>query len=102
MFLKVAKVVEGVEKSEYIMVLLHNLYKEYAEENFGLDKITTLKIKRQNYCGTKIKYFFRSGSTIENGRLVKSPPSFTLVPGVEKETLPLKKKNPCYLEAFEK
>ena len=99
--LKVTNVVDGAEKSEYIVVLMLNLYKEYAEENFGLDKVAKFKLRRQSFCDRKIKYLFRAGSIIEDGKIVQTPQTFTLISGVEKNSLPLKEKVPCYIESLE-
>lgn len=99
--LKITKVVNGVEKSDYIVVKMLNLYKEYAEENFGLNKITKFRLQRKTFCDTKIKNLFRPGLTIQNGKVVRKSQTFTLVPEVEKDLLPLKKKIPCYIESFD-
>lgn len=100
--LKVTKVTNGVEKSEYIVVKMLNLYKEYADENFGIDKTTKFRLQRKTFCDTKIKDLFRSGSIIENGEIVQTSQTFNLVRGVEKNSLPLKKKIPCYIESFDR
>lgn len=98
--IKVTKVKQGGEKSEYIKVLLHNLYEEFAEENFGADKISTYRLSRLSFCDSKIKHFFRPGLTIENEKIVRKSQTFTLVPGVEKKSLPLKKVIPCYIVSW--
>jgi hypothetical protein len=98
--IKITKVKQGTEKSEYIKVLLFNLYEEFAEENFGVDKISTFRLSRLSFCDTKIKHFFRPGLTIENEKIVRKSQTFTLVPGVEKKSLPLKKVIPCYIVSW--
>jgi hypothetical protein len=94
---KVKNVIQGTEKSEYIYVLLYSLDKDYAEENFGANKISTFKLERQKFCDIKIKNLLYAGQTIENGKIVETSQTFTLVLGVESKSLPLKKIIPCYI-----
>lgn len=98
---KITKVLEGEEKAQYIIVLLKPLTKEYAEETFGLDKVTTFRLVRRINYVKKIKELLHSGFTIENRKLVKTPQTFTFVSGIEKGSLPLKEKISCYVDISE-
>ena len=93
---RVTRVVEGEEKSPHILVLFESLKEEFALEIFGLDKTSTFKLKRQAFCDKKIESLMYPGLTLENGKQVTTPQTFTLVRGVSKKSLPLKKKIPCY------
>lgn len=96
--IRITKVIEGEEKSQYAIVLLKPLTKEATEKNFGLDKITTFRLVQRAHCGKKIKQLLHSGLAIENGKIVKTSQTFTFAPGVGKQSLPLKMKVPCYAE----
>jgi hypothetical protein len=94
--LKVRKITEGKERSEYIVVLLTNLDKSFAEENFGLNKTLTFKLYRKSFCDKKLKNLMYPGLTLKDGMVVKTSQTFILAPGVEKKMLPLNKVIPCY------
>jgi hypothetical protein len=94
---RITKILKGEEKSQYIIVLPKFLDKEYAEKNFGLDKTTTFRLERRINYVKKVKHLLHSGFSIENGKLVKTAQTFTFVPGVDKQSLPLEKKIPCYV-----
>ncbi len=98
---RVTKVLEGSEKSEFIII---NFWKtsvdrSYASEHFGLDRALTFKLERQTFCDKKIKGLMRPGLTRDDGKVIKASQTFTLVPGIEKVSLPLNKQVPCYLDA---
>jgi hypothetical protein len=94
---KVAKVLEGEERSQYVLVLFESLEKDFALQNFGLDKASTFKLKRQIFCDQKIASLMYPGLTLQNGKVIETSQTFTLVNGVYKGSLPLKKKIPCYV-----
>lgn len=94
---KVTKVLDGAEESEYLQVLTHNFGEGYANDNYGLDKISTFNLVRGKNCDEKLKSLI-SPVTIKIGKRVETYKSFTLVPDFEKKSLPLNKKIPCYLE----
>jgi len=94
---KVTKIINGSEKSEYILILFDTLKKEFAIKEFGANKFPVFKLERQVRCDQKINNLFHPGFVIdENGREVETSQTFTLVSGVDKKLLPLKKKIPCY------
>jgi hypothetical protein len=98
---KVTKVLEGEEKSQYILLLFGIGDRGFAAENFGLNKTLTFKLKRQTFCDKKINSLMYPGLTLVNGKIVETSQTFTLVPGVDKESLPLKRKIPCYFVSQE-
>lgn len=96
--LKVTEVVDGKEESEFIKILTLGFTEKFAQENFGIDKISTFKLTRKTFCDSKVKRLMYAGLTLDNnGQVIKTSQTFTLVSGVEKTLLPLKKKVPCYV-----
>jgi hypothetical protein len=91
--LKVTKVLGGAERSEYIKVLTHSFAEGYVNKNFDLDKTVTFKLLRAAKCDEKL------GGLV--AKQVKTNNIFTLVSGVEKNSLPLEKKIPCYVGLYE-
>lgn len=94
---KVTKITEGEENSQYIIVLLKPLKKDYAETNFGSGKTSVFKLVRRTNYFLKPKYLLRKGIVIKNGKVERGQ-KFTFVPGVNKKDLPLDKKLPVYVE----
>lgn len=98
MLVRVTKTIEGEEKSEFIKVLSFEINEDYAQKNYTLEKLSTLRLERRNFCGGfRIKSLMYPGLTIENGQVVETSQTFTLVPGIIRTSLPLKKKIPCYV-----
>ena len=96
--IRITKVLEGEEKSQYIIVLLKFLDKKSAEEKLGLDKIITFRLERKINYTKRIKDLLHSGFTVENGDVVKTAQTFTFVNGVKKQSLPLKQNIQCYVD----
>ena len=97
--LRVTKVVNWNEKSQYVLILFQGLEKDSAVREFGRNKLATFKLKRRTFCDARIDSLLNPGLAIDNGKIVNSSQTFTLVPGVSKESLPLRKKVPCYFVA---
>lgn len=101
MLVKVLRVVEGGEKSQYIIVNRNYLGKENAEKEFGRDNKATFRLVRQPYCNRRIRSLFHPGLTERNGVVVKTDQTFTVVDGFSKRKLPLEIAVPCYVLASE-
>ena len=100
---KVTKVIKGDEKSSYILVWFENLKRDFAIREFGLNKISSFTLERQTSCKRKIKSLMYKGRTLDDlGRIIEADQTFTLVPGIDKKSLPLEKKIPCYMMYPEK
>jgi len=95
---RITKILKGKEKSQYVLVLFSGLKKDFAMDKFGPDKILKFELERQTFCDNRIGNLMYPGLTLDdNGKVIETSQTFTLVPGVVKKSLPLKKKVPCYV-----
>lgn len=98
---KINKVVEGKERSEFILIKFwkESLDTDYARENFGLSRTSRFSLERQKFCDEKVKRFTGKGLPNGDNAFVGYSEIFRLMPSVDLNSLPISKRLPCYLES---
>lgn len=90
---RVTKVLNGTEKSEFIKVMTHSFVEGYVTKTNELDTTFTFKLLRATKCDEKLSSLIEKQAEIHI--------SFRFTSSMEKNSLPLEKKIPCYIGLYE-